>query len=219
VNAKHTPPQDASFRTSLLRHLGGGVALVALVAVAFYGIGQVGQEPGAPIAADSAQEPDEPEEADGAEEPEDVEEPESEPDDSDEPEEADEPDEPEADEPDEPDEAEEPDDAEAPEADGGEDEAPAFAAGDISVQVLDGVGTDGGTAASRMAQELGDGGYNVIAQNPALAYETTAVLWTSGNEAKARQVAAEIGAGEVRAQPGNLSESVDVHVVVGADRT
>jgi outer membrane biosynthesis protein TonB len=223
VVAKHTPPQDVSFRTSLMRHLGGGAALVALVAVAFYGIGQVGQEPGTPIAADEPQGGDEPEEPDEAEEPE--------------PDEAEEP-EPEVPEPDEPDEVEEadpePEEAEEPEPDdeagdddtdtdaGDGDEAEettaAYAPADISVQVLDGVGTDGGAAATSMAGRLGDAGYTVIAQNPSLAYETTTVLWTSGNEDKARQVAAEIGAGDVRAQPGNLSESVDVHVVVGADR-
>jgi hypothetical protein len=220
VVAKHTPPQDVSFRTSLMRHLGGGAALVALVAVAFYGIGQVGQESGTPIAADEPEGADEPEEPDEAEDTE----PEAE---------EEEPEVPEPDEPDEVDEAEpEPEEAEEPEPDDGagdddtdagegdeaEETAAAYAPADISVQVLDGVGTDGGAAATSMAGRLGDTGYNVIAQNPSLAYETTTVLWTSGNEDKARQVAAEIGAGDVRAQPGNLSESVDVHVVVGADR-
>jgi hypothetical protein len=52
----------------------------------------------------------------------------------------------------------------------------------------------------------------------AIAYEITTVLWSSGAEAMARQVAAEIGAREVRPQPGNLSETVHVHVVVGSDR-
>ena len=234
VAAKHTSPQDASFRASLARHLGGGVALIVLVAVAFYGIGQVGQEEPTPVAADVPNESED-------EEPEEelIEEPEEEPENDEPAEEPEEPD-PAEDEPaeDEPEEPSEEDDTatgdaeadpetedseaaaeEAEEADEPEDPAPAaYTPSEISLQVLDGVGTDGGNAASQMAQRLRDGGFNVVAQNPAVAYQTTTVLWTSGNEDKARQVAAEIGAGDVRPQPGNLSESVDVHVVVGADR-
>jgi outer membrane biosynthesis protein TonB len=228
VAAKHTAPQDASLRASLARNLGGGAALILLVAVAFYGIGQVGRDAGTPVAADLAEDAEDPEERAAAPEPEEPEpeEPEG-ADPAEEPEE--EPSEDEAD--DEPEAAEEPDeDVEPDEEDGdegdetgdaeeAEDSAPAaFEPSEIVLQVLDGVGTDGGSAASRMAQQLRDGGYDVIAQNPAIAYQTTTVLWTSGNEAKARQVAAAIGAGDVRPQPGNLSESVDVHVVVGADR-
>ncbi len=85
----------------------------------------------------------------------------------------------------------------------------------ISVQVLDG---GGDAAADAVAAELSEAGYRIIAQNPALPYEVTTVLWTAGFEAEGRQVAAEIGAAEVREQPGNLSENVMVHVVVGADR-
>lgn len=107
-----------------------------------------------------------------------------------------------------------------PEADGDTDEAPSrsLAPADVTIQVLDGYKADGGTAARGVAEGLRGEGYRVIAERQALNYEVTTVLWTTGNEAAARQVAAEIGAGEVRAQPGNLSESVAVHVVVGADR-
>jgi hypothetical protein len=86
------------------------------------------------------------------------------------------------------------------------------------VQVLDGYQADGGAAADAVAAELADAGYRIVAQNPALLYQVTSVLWTAGNEAAGQQIAAEIGAGEVREQPGNLSTSVMVHVVVGADR-
>ncbi|MGM0617587.1 MAG: LytR C-terminal domain-containing protein, partial [Actinomycetota bacterium] len=88
----------------------------------------------------------------------------------------------------------------------------------VTVQVLDGYQADGGAAAATVAAELADVGYRIIAQNPALRYEVTTVLWTSGSQAAGQQVAEDIGAGEVRQQPGNLSESVMVHVVVGADR-
>jgi len=126
-----------------------------------------------------------------------------------------------ADEPD-PDETEpepdetEPDETEPDAGDDAEgDASPAIPPEDISVQVLDG---GGGAAADAVAAELSDAGYRIIAQNPALPYEVTTVLWTAGFEAEGRQVAAEIGAAEVREQPGNLSENVMVHVVVGADR-
>lgn len=95
---------------------------------------------------------------------------------------------------------------------------PALARSDISIQVLDGYKSDGGVAAREVAVDLRDRGYRVVAENQAISYERTAVLWTDGNEAAARQVAADIGAAEVREQPGNLSSAVDVHVVVGADR-
>jgi len=98
------------------------------------------------------------------------------------------------------------------------DGSPAIPPEDISVQVLDGYGGDGGAAADAVAAELAEAGYRIIAQNPALAYEVTTVLWTAGFEDEGRQVAAEIGATEAREQPGNLSDSVMIHVVVGADR-
>jgi hypothetical protein len=226
VAAKHTPPQDASLRASLARNLGGGAALILLVAVAFYGIGQMGRDAATPVAADLSEETQEPEERAAAPESEEPQEPEEDPSEDepdDEPEEPEEePGEPEDVEPDEEDGSDESDGSDGDDEsdqDGQPESAPAaFEPAEITLQVLDGVGTDGGNAATRMAQQLRDGGYDVIAQNPAIAYQTTTVLWTSGNEAKARQVAAAIGAGDVRPQPGNLSESVDVHVVVGADR-
>lgn len=88
----------------------------------------------------------------------------------------------------------------------------------VSVQVLDGYQEDGGTAAGAVATQLADEGYDIIARNPALLYDVTTVLWTSGHEQAGRQIAEEIGAAEVREQPGNLSTAVMVHVVVGADR-
>jgi len=111
-------------------------------------------------------------------------------------------------------------DGDSPDDSDGTDDEPtrSLAPGDVTIQVLDGYKADGGTAARGLAESLRGNGYRVIAERQALNYEVTTVLWTSGNEAAARQVAAEIGAGEVRAQPGNLSESVAVHVVVGADR-
>lgn len=230
--AKHTPPGDDGFRVSLLRNLGGGAGLIALVAVVFLGIGQLSGE-GVPEVAGTAGDTRETADADAgagteeaSEDPEESEDHEAserarEPDDDGagvEPEEA----APAAeDDGDDGERAGDDGDGETAEQAGDDAAAPepeGVAPGDISVQVLDGVGTDGGAAAERVAGELDEAGYRIIARNPALAYEETTVLWTRGNEDRARQVAAELGVSAVRAQPGNLSEQVDVHVVVGADR-
>jgi hypothetical protein len=107
---------------------------------------------------------------------------------------------------------------EQPNGDPSDDSDAGFAPSTISIQVLDGYQRDGGTAASAVTEQLRDAGYQIVAENPAIAYEVTTVLWTAGFEEQARQVAREIGASEVREQPGNLSTQVAVHVVVGADR-
>jgi hypothetical protein len=222
------PVDEPPLRISLLRNLASAVGLVVLVAAVFGVIGMIGRaDTPTPVAVEApedaeAEETAEVEEepaaddADEADEPA-ADEPEPEPT----PEETEEPaaDEPEDDAADEPAaEAEEAEEEPAPEDGADEPEAPAIPPGDISVQVLDGYKTDGGTAARGVAGSLREAGYRVVAENQALTYDRTAVLWTAGNEAAARQVAAEIGAAEVREQPGNLSSAVDVHVVVGADR-
>lgn len=103
--------------------------------------------------------------------------------------------------------------------DGGGASAPRIDPATITVQVLDGYQQDGGAAADAVAELLEAEGYDIIARNPALRYEETTVLWTAGSEAAGQQVAAAIDAAEAREQPGNLSSEVDVHVVVGADRS
>ena len=203
ADAEHTPPGDPGFRVSLLKAAGGAIGLVALVAVVFGAIGMLGR---ADLTVG-----DLPEEA--------VDEPDPAPDELDE--------EPAPDPvPDEPDRAfEEPDGIEEPDPqpDEGDEAEPdpvtrEFPPGEVTVQVLDGYQQDGGQAAAQVATLLRDEGYRVVAENPAIAYQVTTVLWTAGFEGEAQQVAAEIGAAEVRAQPGNLSTQVQVHVVVGADR-
>ena len=232
ATAKHTPPGDDSFRNSLLRSGAGAVGLVALVALVFAGIGALGPDTDPPTVASDAEEPAEPED-EGGEEPEDdapepaedaeapdAEEPEApeQPDESDEPDEV--VDEDAADDADE--ESEQPEEGEPEESEEPEDAEPAgereFAPDSVTIQVLDGYQADGGAAASAVAASLREDGYRVVAENPSLRYEVTTVLWTSGHEAQARQVASDLGAAEVRQQPGNLSEQVQVHVVVGADR-
>lgn len=93
----------------------------------------------------------------------------------------------------------------------------------VSIQVLDAVGGEGGSeAAQAVADELREAGYDVVVVNRAgREYDVTTVFWSPGQEAGGQQVAGAIGAGRAEATPDEvqLSDSVDVHVVVGADRT
>jgi cell division septation protein DedD len=92
----------------------------------------------------------------------------------------------------------------------------------VSIQVLDAIGGSGGAAAAQeVAEELRTAGYNVVVVNRAgTSYEVTTVFWTAGQEAGGRQVAAALGTSEAEETPDevDLSDTVDVHVVVGADR-
>jgi cytoskeletal protein RodZ len=230
----HPPDEEPSLQVSVLKNLAGAVGVVVAVAVVFGLIGRA--DTPTPIAAERPEveetteppsEPEEPEEAtepadeDEAPEPEAPEPEPAEPEPAEPEDEADEsPDaaEEEADEAEQADEADEPDPDPEPTPEQTEDPTPALPPGDVSIQVLDGYKADGGAAARGVAATLRDDGYRIVAENQALSYDRTAVLWTAGNEAAARQVAARIGAAEVREQPGNLSSAVDVHVVVGADR-
>jgi hypothetical protein len=225
-----TPPsttEEPNLRVSVLRNLGGAVGLVFLVAALFGAIGMIGRaDAPTPLAADGPagdEATDAPDDAEATEEPapEETEDADAQTDATDgaEEEDADEAEVVEEEEP-EPAATEEPEPEPEPSPEPTE-EQPAAASippGDISVQVLDGYKTDGGAAARGIAASLRDDGYRVIAENQALSYDRTTVMWTGGNEAAARQVAAAIGAAEVREQPGNLSSAVDVHVVVGSDR-
>jgi hypothetical protein len=222
------PSSDASFRAAVVRHLASGVGLVVVVAVVFWAIGSFGgDDDGDPAAADGPatevgreleaqlegddEQSGEPAADDGtndadagADDAGDDADGESaataDDDDGDDADQANTEDEDEADEPD------------------PEPGPPAIDPATISVQVLDGYQEDGGAAANAVAEQLTDEGYDIVARNPALRYDVTTVLWTAGFEDEGRQVAAAIGAAEAREQPGNLSGSVAVHVVVGADR-
>ena len=228
--AKHTSPRDPSFRRSLLRTAGGAVGLVVGVAAIFGVLGMIGRADTDPVldVADGSEESADSESALSEEaavgedppsgndedpangEDEAAEASPSEDDGDEQPADADEETSGDA-APEDEGPAEEPDDEPAP-------SEPAIDPASISVQVLDGYRQDGGAAADAVYQQLESAGYNIIARNPAVAYDVTTVLFTAGHEAEGRQVAQEIGASEVREQPGNLSTQVNVHVVVGADR-
>ncbi|MDQ3932750.1 MAG: LytR C-terminal domain-containing protein [Actinomycetota bacterium] len=87
----------------------------------------------------------------------------------------------------------------------------------VSVQVLDAAG-DGGVRARRAVSRLRADGYNVVATNEASRiYPRTEVMYSPGKEAAARQIAAAYGLSAVRSKPSNLTSAVDVHLVIGRD--
>lgn len=97
--------------------------------------------------------------------------------------------------------------------------APAVDPSTITIQVLD--GSDDAADQDAVAACLQAAGFSdLITSNRArTTYTTTTVFYTAGSEAAARQVADALGIGAVEQQPGNLSESVPVHVVTGQDGT
>lgn len=87
---------------------------------------------------------------------------------------------------------------------------------DITVQVLNGTGST--EADDRMADRLSSLGYEVVAvQGSSKQYAQTTVYWSfpAAQEAASR-LAAKFG-WLVDEKPSNLSSTVDMHVVVGAD--
>lgn len=207
-NGKHTPSGDRSFAISVLAHLAAGVALVLAVAGAFWGLGQVRAPDTTPVITAPDDTPDPTSEAADTDEPADepAGTPADAPDESEEPDDADEP--ADADEPDETDETDEPDEPA---------DTRAHAPQDVSVQILDAAGDDG--TRTRVAEGwMRDDGYGIVATGRAIrTYEQTTVFYTPGAEDKAQQVAAEYGYPVVEEKPDNLSDSVDVHVIVGQD--
>lgn len=96
---------------------------------------------------------------------------------------------------------------------------PQFEPSDITIQVLDAVG-DGGSTHGAVLDCLETAGYDDLIPNSASRiYASTTVFFTPGeeNQAMAQQVAGTLGVGAVEEKPGNLSDSVPVHVVVGED--
>ncbi|MGH3442908.1 MAG: LytR C-terminal domain-containing protein [Nitriliruptorales bacterium] len=189
-DARHTPPGDRSFARSVSAHLAAGVALIAVVAGAFWGLGRIGQEPTGPIVAASPTEGDAPATTEPT---------------SPNPQ-ATAPATPEPGSP-------TPTEASSPtESPTGGEVDPAS----VSMQVLD--ATEAGTAAGGFADRARSDGYRVVAVNRAVrVYERTTVFWSPGHEEAARHVAAQYGFAVVEEKPNNLTSSVNVHVVIGED--
>lgn len=90
----------------------------------------------------------------------------------------------------------------------------------ISLQVLDAVRTDGAATAQRLADRMEGDGYDVVVVRTAVrVYDTSVVMYTPGHEAEADRVAAAYGIERVEPKVDNLSDSVEVHVIVGTDRS
>jgi LytR cell envelope-related transcriptional attenuator len=86
----------------------------------------------------------------------------------------------------------------------------------ISIQVLN--GTADPAAADAMAERLTDLGFSVVAvEESSERYPETTVFWSTAASQDAAVALAESEGWIAEAKPGNLSASVSLHVVVGAD--
>ena len=111
---------------------------------------------------------------------------------------------------------EEPQEPEQPEPDDPADKPkPELITEGISVQVLN--GTSSSAAGRAMISRLTRLGFDVVVTFPASPYDDTTVLWSNrGAKPAARALAARFS-WRSAPKPANLSPSVDLHVVVGAD--
>lgn len=197
TDARHTPPGDRSFASSVVRHLGAGAALIAVVALVFWGIGRVrGPSADGPVISAPTERTTDPSAVDAT-----VETPTS----STSPAAASEPTAPSG------------PVSESP----GPSPSPSVAVADrssISVQVLDATGGDGDRMQA-VVDELRELGYQVVATGRAVrTYDRSTVFFTEGHREEAltiRQDMPELSV--VEAKPSNLSDDVDAHIIVGLD--
>lgn len=86
----------------------------------------------------------------------------------------------------------------------------------ITVQVLN--ATDSAEADDRMADKLSKLGFTVVAvESAASRYDATTVFWSTEAAKEAAQRLADKFGWVAEAKPENLSTTVSLHVVVGAD--
>lgn len=87
---------------------------------------------------------------------------------------------------------------------------------DVTVQVLNATAVQ--DADDRMADRLSSLGYEVVAiEGASRQYEKTTVFWSFPAARKAAEALAEKFGWVADLKPSNLSSTVDLHVVVGAD--
>ena len=87
---------------------------------------------------------------------------------------------------------------------------------DITIQVLN--GTASTEADDRMADRLSSLGYEVVAvQGSSKQYSDTTVFWSFPEAQEAAERLADKFGWASAMKPSNLSSTVDIHVVVGAD--
>lgn len=85
----------------------------------------------------------------------------------------------------------------------------------VSVQVLN--GTSSSAAGRAMTSRLTRLGFDVVVTFPSTPYNDTTVLWSSREAKPAGKALAARFEWRSAPKPANLSPSVDLHVVVGAD--
>ena len=193
MSAGHTPEGDRSFATSVVRNLAGALALVLVVAAAFWGVGRMQAPAGpGPVITDSPG-PTSPRASQSTTP-------------SDDPSVSTSPTEPTPTEP-------SPTGSSEPEP-----PPPTIAPSSISVQVLDAAG-DNGSKAREVSRALRDAGYRVVAESKARRiYDESTAFYTRGHQPAARQIAGFLPAFDVvEEKPDTLTDSVNVHVVVGKD--
>ena len=97
-----------------------------------------------------------------------------------------------------------------------EGEPPALITGGVTVQVLNATGDT--RADEEMTARLRDLGFEIAAVVTASRrYDRTTVFWSSAGDRAAGRALAERFGWKADPKPANLSSSVDVHVVIGAD--
>jgi len=92
---------------------------------------------------------------------------------------------------------------------------PELIAEGVSVQVLN--GTSSSAAGRAMTSLLTRLGFDVVVAFPSTPYNATTVLWSSREAKPAAKALAARFEWRSAPKPANLSPSVDLHVVVGAD--
>jgi cytoskeletal protein RodZ len=85
----------------------------------------------------------------------------------------------------------------------------------VSVQVLN--GTSSSAAGLAMTARLSRLGFDVVVSFPSTPYDDTTVLWSNRRGKRAAKALAARFSWRAAPKPANLSPSVDIHVVVGAD--
>jgi len=94
---------------------------------------------------------------------------------------------------------------------------------DVSVQLLNGIGSDGSAAVARARTALTDEGFRIAAERTARAYDVTTIFYTVGFEDEGRLVGQALDVTEIKPMTDlpaerRLSDDVMVHVVLGSDR-
>lgn len=85
----------------------------------------------------------------------------------------------------------------------------------ISVQVLN--GTDDPEAGTAMSEKLAALGYQIVALETSTEYKETTVFWSFPDAKRAAKALAAKFGWAVDEKPGNLADTVSLHVVVGKD--